>query len=482
MADFYEQPAYLKELEEDNITISDEKPRAKIPPILIAGIIAFIIIIILIIFLSSSQRPSVNNIGNTNNNPSSSTQKVVLQWWGVFLDKSVIQPLIDEYQVLNPNLTIEYTNKWPTGPFTDSASAYRTELNRVLKENDPVKIPDIFSVHNTWASDYENYSRPSMNIDFDTFKSTYYKSIVTDFSDASTQAVYGLPIWIDTFAIAYNKDILLSSAVSSPPSSWPSFKSLAQNLTVRNAGNIIQAGFSMGHASNTSYAMELFHILMRQNGVNLVNSQNQAIFSESSNTLVSLEYYKSFINQTNGTWSNTLTNDSQMFMEGKLAMLPTTSYRLREYLKINEDFNLNIDVGISQIPQLNGQSQPIYNWVDYWGNMVALNRPNANFTWNFIEWLNRAEQQKKIHQNIKNYYGYFGHLYPRIDMAEELKTDPYLKVFNESLFYAESWKMAKGIEIREEFNKLLNQPTANQNQIAQTNNAINLISTLKGKL
>ncbi len=492
MADFYEQPEYLKEIEEEPVLVKDEKPKPKtrMPFLLVVSLLIFIIIIALIVFFTGGR--SNNNRGNidtTSSSRDSSTpspenrnKNIILQWWGVFLDKQVIEPLIEEYEVLNPGIKIEYVNKWPDAPFKEARDSYRTEINRVLKENDPVKIPDIFSVHNSWVSDYENYVRPSPNIDFDTFESVYYPSIVTDFANKRKKAIYGLPLWIDTLAIAYNKNILLSAAVSVPPNNWVSFKSLAQNLTVRNSGNIVQAGFSLGYAENTSFPVEMFFIIMRQNRVPIFNSQDQAIFAESSDTLTSLEYYKSFTNQSDGTWNANLPRDSQMFIEGKLAMIPVTSYRLREYLTANRNFNLDIDIGISQIPQLPGQTQPIYNWVDYWGNLVPLNRPYTSNTWDFLEWLNESNQQTKLHENIKKYYGFFGHLYPRKDMSNELKNDPYLKVFNESLPYAESWSMSKGIEIYTEFIKLLNLQSISQNNIVSTNNAINLIDTLKGKL
>lgn len=480
MPDFYEQPAYLKELEPEEITIIEEKPKPKIPVVLIFGVIGLIIFLILIFLLSSAARPTGPVTPADPNAPTG--QRVVLQWWGTFLDKSVIQPLIDEYQLENPNVTIEYTDKWPEGRFDDASRIYRSELNRVLRDNDPVKIPDIFMVHNTWVGDYESYTRPSSEIDFETFRNSFVKSVVTDFGDEERRLVYGVPLWLDTLAVLYNKDLLLEAAVSTPPTTWPSFKSLAQNLTVKSGNNITRAGFATGVASNTSFAMELFHILMRQNGVQIVNQQGAPVFSESSNTLVALEYFKSFVANQGGTWSRDLPLDAQMFVEGRLAMMVSTTYRFREILRVNDSFNLGLDIGISQIPQLQGQNQAVFNWADYWGNMVALNRPSTGAAWTFLDWLTRPAQLRKLHVNVKNFYGYFGNLYPRVDMLQELELDEFLRVFNDSVPFAESWKMIRGIEVREEFNKLLNTVSPNQNNIAQTNNAIQLILTLKGRL
>ncbi|MDQ7021885.1 MAG: hypothetical protein Q9M91_08875 [Candidatus Dojkabacteria bacterium] len=51
---------------------------------------------------------------NTNNN-----QSVQIRWVGAFLDEDVVNPLIQEYEALNPNVDIQYFNQWPLDkPFT----------------------------------------------------------------------------------------------------------------------------------------------------------------------------------------------------------------------------------------------------------------------------------------------------------------------------------------------------------------------------
>src|SRR5690606_21691516 len=111
----------------------------------------------------------------------------------------------------------------------------------------------------------------------------------------------------------------------------------------------------------------------------------------------------------------------------------TTSWRLRELLRFNDQLDIGLDIGIAPIPQIAGQSEDLINWATYWGNMVTLGRPNSAAAWKFLEWMSQPDQLTKLAQNIENSYGYFGMLYPRKDMAENLATNDYLKVFNESL-------------------------------------------------
>ena len=248
MPDYYEQPAYLKEIETTTVTQTpetytpepvapDATPRRKIPVtlLIVVGVILFLLLLFLL-FSNLLKTPTTNN-----NTP---TGKVTLQWWGVFLDPSVVKPLIDEYQAQNTNVTIQYANRFPEGQYDTAADIYKTELNRVLKAGDQVDIPDIFMVENTWAGDYENYVKASTTYDYDTFKSIFYPAAVTDFSSAANKAVYGVPLWMDDLAIIYNKDMLKEASVSEPPTDWVSFQDLAKKLTKRTSGNITQAGFA----------------------------------------------------------------------------------------------------------------------------------------------------------------------------------------------------------------------------------------------
>ena len=207
-----------------------ETPRRKFPVVpALLGLAVLGIGGFAILALSSRDSNKTPTTTNTNRN-------VVLQWWGVFMDPEVVQPLIEEYQEANSNVTIEYANKWSNGNFVQASDTYRTELNRVLVNNDPVELPDIFMVHNTWAGDYETRSQPSSVYDFTTFSNTFYPAAVNDFAKSGT--VYGVPMWMDTLAIIYNKDLLADADLTEPPTSWPRFKTVAEALTKRNGSKI----------------------------------------------------------------------------------------------------------------------------------------------------------------------------------------------------------------------------------------------------
>lgn len=417
-----------------------------------------------------------------NNNEQQQPQDITLQWWGVFLDESVVSSLIKEYEDQNPGVKIDYANRWPGGKSELASSLYKDELNRVLKEGNSVSIPDIFMLENTWVGDYDSYTAtaPGDVIDANTVKTAYYPFVAKDF--ANNDQVKGLPMWADTLAVIYNRNILTSASVSAPPTDWVNFKQLALNLTQRSAGTITRAGFSAGRASNVSSAAEVFNLLLLQNGVTIVNANGQADFSTDSDSVTAANFYKSFEGASVGSWDSTFESDALAFLQGKLAMMVAPSWRYNDILTFNDKYNLGLSIGVAPIPQLQGQTIPVINWATYWGNVVAQNRPNASASWKFLNWLSQPDQMRKLNSNLKLNRKFFGILYPRTDMQQELQTDQYLRVYNAALPTAQTWYMIKGQEVQEAFNKMLDQTSSNQSSISQLENEIQRIMANKGKL
>jgi ABC-type glycerol-3-phosphate transport system substrate-binding protein len=473
---YYEQPQqpYQEVTTTTTTTTEVVKPDNR-RRFLIIGLIVFGLILLLLLVLSLASR------GGTGSTTTPTARNVSLQFRGAFLPSEAIQPLIDEYQTLNPTIKIEYADKWPEGAYKDASQIYKSEINRVLRENDSVNIPDIYMVNNSWAGDYEKYSKASNNLDFQTFNSIFYPAAATDFA-ADGKNVYGVPLWMDTLAILYNKDILSSKSILEPSTNWVEFKRQAQTLTTKEGATIKVAGFAAGNLENVSYGFELANILLLQNGVEMLNAQKQPTFGTFSEAVPAIQYFQSFVRDSNSTWNATMQNDSAAFLESKVAMIAAPSYRYRDILKYNQGYNINLNIGVSQIPQITGQSQEIINFADYWGAMVSDARGNSTFAWDFLKWLTQPEQLRKLSDNVATSTSSFGLLYPRRDMAQILQTDPDLAVYNESLPFAQSWYMVNGTKVREEFATILNSGGINASQVTQLQTNVQTVITNKGQI
>jgi len=479
---YYEQP-YEDTTTTTTTTTTPPSPsdnRRRLTIILLVVIGVFIILALLALILN---RPS--STGGNNNNSTGNSQKVTLQFWGAFLDPADIKPLLDDYHAQNPNITIEYANKWPKSTvYSDAAKIYRDQyLNTALKSGDPVQIPDIFMVNNTWVGDYDGqYSAPGSNFTLDSYKSIFYPAAADDF--AHDGIVHGVPLWMDTLAVLYNKDLLAEKNVQTPPTNWNDFRDLANSLTKRENGNVTVGGFANGIVSNTRFSFGLANLLLLQNGVNMLDDKGQPAFATFGNSTTSAlqTFYENFGHGSSATWSASLPNDAAAFLEGKAAMILTTSYRYRDIKTTNDGFNLKINMGISQVPQITGQSQSIINWADYWGAMVSSGRPNSSVAWDFLKWLTQPDQLKKLSTTYASNHKSFGLLYPRKDMQQLLQSDPDLQVFNNSLPYAKSWYMVKGIEVENAFNTLLNNSTIDISSVKQTSDNVQLLISNKEKI
>jgi len=392
--------------------------------------------------------------GCTNTNTNTSTGAIELQWRGVFWDERVVQPLIDEYQLLNPGVTIKYANRWPGGRSETAAQSYKDDLDRILKAGNTAEIPDIFMVENTWTGSYENYATPAPSavIDANSVKANFYPAVTKDFVKGTN--VMGLPLWMDTLAIIYNKDLLAAQSLATPPSDLTNFKNKAIQLTARSSGIITSAGFAAGTSGNVGFAPEFLNLLFLQNGVSMVDASGNPIFADSDDALTALQYFKSFAGSS-GSWDTTQKFDGIAFLEGKLAMMVTTSWRLNDILSFKDAYALNLNIGVAPMPQIAGQ--PDINWASYWGLMVANNRPNSAAAWKFMAWLTQPEQLRKLRESEVASRRFFGILYPRTDMQNEtdIRSDPYLQNFNSELPSATSWYMVNGLEVRKAFQDLI---------------------------
>jgi len=446
--------------------------------------LTIILLVVIGVFIFLALMALIFNKPSTNTTSSVSTngQKVNLQFWGVYIDPAVMKPLLDDYHTQNPNVTIDYANKWPTGvAYNVAETQYRNNLNSLFRQGDSVKVPDIFMVNNTWVGDYDtnNYTAASTTYDFDTFKSTFYPVVVDDF--AHDGVVHGIPLWMDTLAILYNKDLLSEKNTQSPPTTWKEFQDLAVKLTKKENGTIKQGGFA-ALGTNVSYGFPLFNLLLFQDGVEMLNTKGQPSFSTFSTATDALRFYQGFGNGNKVTWDSTLKTDAAAFLENKAAMIVATSYRYRDIKTTNEKFNLKVNIGISQIPQTSGQAQPVINWADYWGLMTSSIRPNSTVAWDFMKWLSQPDQLKKLSTSYASTNKTFGLLYPRKDMQQILQTDPDLSVFNASLPFARSWYMVKGIEVKGIFNTMLNTGTTDSTALAKAQNDVLAQMSNKGKI
>jgi len=334
-------------------------------------------------------------------------QKITLTMWGVFDDETVFKPMIDLYQSLNPNVTINYVKK-----------DYNEYIQQSVDAIAAGKGPDIWMLRNDWVfeqSDKLKTMTPGLfkksdqdtRTDIQIYKDMFPNIAVQD--NIINDQIYGIPLSIDTLAVYYNKqhfnevqNNLYSQNKSSDallfnysPNTWEDFMKMSQMLTKKDAnGNITRSGAALGTASNISNASDIAAALMIQNNTEMTSADRlTATFnlpiSKQTGELVypgteALKFYTSFSDQKFGNymWNNSLENSILAFEKGTASMMISYGYTRK---RLSQEAP-QLQYGIGPFPQINGATTSS-DFASYYSVTVTNNSKYPVSSWSFIKFL-----------------------------------------------------------------------------------------------
>lgn len=341
-------------------------------------------------------------------------QNITLTYWGLFEEKQVMQPLIDEFQRQYPNITIHYVRK--------DVKQYRKSLVTQLENGTG---PDIFRYHNSWVGMMRSYLSPMTTevISSDEFKNAYYPVIQKDLT--SNGALYGIPLGIDTLALFVNTE-LFQAGGNSVPRTWEEFIRVAKDRVVKdNNGKIRTAGAALGTFDNITHAPDIVALLMAQNGTN---------FSDFSSTVdnasQALEFYTAFAQGEGSVWDSTLDPSIVAFSKGNLAMYFGFSWDIFTIKALNPELQFSVH----PVPNLPGRKMAI---ASYWVEGVSAKSKYQKEAMLFMRYLAKKETLQKLYSETAK-VRLFGEPYPRRDLAKTLSNNPLISPFMEQAEYATS--------------------------------------------
>lgn len=355
---------------------------------------------------------------------------VSLTYWGLWEEKQVIQPLIDEYQRQNPNVTINYEMRDP-----------RNHLQTLRSRLAAGGAPDIVRVHSTWVPYLVNDLAPieAKVLDTATYEQIFYPANEQFLKYDGTY--YGLPLMIDGLALVYNQDLLTRAGLSRPPQTWDKFREAVRGLTrYDTSGRVVQSGAALGFARNVDYFSDILGLMLAQNGVSFVDAGGNVNFHNSISPdgrnlgAEALQFFSLFA-LSERSWNPTWENSTQAFANGKVAMVFVPSHRVLQILNQQPDFA----VGVAPVPQLPNVSQGGgVTWANYWVEVVPKASQNTRAAWEFLNWLTQKEQLAKFYRTASDLRP-FGEPYPRSDLAQDLATDQYTYPYVQQADRYTSW-------------------------------------------
>ncbi len=381
---------------------------------IIGGAAGLLILIVLVVALTAKKSAT----------PAASaypTGPVTLTFWDPFNTSQNITPLIADYEKLHPNVHIVYTQE-----DASNINNYPSDLLQALAAGTG---PDIFAINNSWLPQYldKATSAPPSIINFTDFKNTFVTVATQDFT--KNQQVYGVPLSVDSLGLYYNKDLLGTAGIATPPQTWDQLSADVQKIRQQNsAGYFTRSGVAMGTNANVNRAVDILYLFMLQDGAVPYSSDGTTpefdqTVNQNGTTVnpgeTALNYYTSFANPSspNYNWNAQSDYSIDAFANGRAAFLFSYSYTRATILQKSP--NLNFDVAPVPQPTL---SNPSVNFANYWGEVVSKQSQYPQVDWDFLKFLISKPELDK-------YYASAQVPASRLDLISVQIQDPNLGVF-----------------------------------------------------
>ncbi len=422
---------------------------------IIIGVIAVLFIVLIIL---GTRKPATQKLAY---------QPANLTIWGAYDDPSYYDQIITDFQRTYPGITVTYR--------TFSSSTYQSSLINGLASGSG---PDIFMINNTWMGSYQDKiaTAPASLISPAVYSSTFDNVATKDF--VLSNAIYAVPLYVDTMALYYNTDLFNSAGIAQPPATWSQFNQDVQTLTkLDQYGNITQAGGAIGTSQNINRSTDILSLLMMQSGAKMYDRINKdATFDQAVGSSTpgqqALTYYTNFANSANQdyTWNSRMPYSVDAFEQGKVAMMFNYSFMISQ-LKTQAPY---LHFAVAPMPQLDTSNKK--NIANYWALTVAKTSPHPYDAWMFLTFLGSNKEMEKYLQAaqvptpIPALYNW---------QLSDKSTDPLLDPFIQQTLTADDWYEPDANAVEQIFANMIDQVNLGQKTVSDAlSNAATLVTNL----
>lgn len=394
-----------------------------------------------------------------------------LEVWGVFDDSDAFYEINSQYRKLNPNVkNIKYRK------ISNDIVAYEKELTNAIASGNG---PDIFFFGNNWLSEHKNKIIPLPESEkyIDIFQSNFVDVAKDDF--IKENQIYAMPLYCDTLALFYNKDLFNQSGLTSPPKTWTELIDYVDYLTrLDSNGNITQSAIALGRSEKpggVNRASDILTLMMMQEDIKVYDRQaERARFANNQQSANVLDFYTQFAlaGSKAYTWNSTMDYSIDSFRSGKTAMMINYAYwknRLKE-----ESPKLNFDT--APVPQQDLNKK--VNFSNYWGLAVTKNKElqpissgqpitytqenRVEEAWKYIQYLTTQPVISDKSPTLEfdpneKYLENTNKPAARKDLIEKQKNNSELSEFAIQGLTAKSWAQPKNLVVEEIFVKMINE-------------------------
>lgn len=395
---------------------------------------------------------------------------VNLVYWRTQDDQGAFGAIIQGFQSLYPYVSITYR--------VIREQEYEQELLEAWAED---RGPDIFSIPNTWLGKYqskllplemgseiimikqtitgtikkelklveERKKAPGLRQLQETFVETVPKDVIID------NNIYGLPLSLDILSLFYNRDMLNSAGIVSPPQTWEEFALDVSALTLQDRyGEFIQSGAAFGTPDNISYVTDILSLLMLQNGTIMTNETgDKATFHQSLPddrgyfpAQEALKFYLGFSQPGTEiyTWNNEMESSLDAFIAGKVGFI----FGYSDFLDKIKTLAPKLNFDISNVPQIAGSLKQV-NYARYPIEVISKRTEHPREAWTFVLYATEMQNAKTFVERSKHPTAHRG-------LIETQLQDFDLAPFAKGVLTAKTWYRGKNYSLVEEsFNEMV---------------------------
>ncbi len=395
-----------------------------------------------------------------------------LEVWGVYDDSDAFNEINQLYKAYNPKVSeVDYRKI-----SADNEREFEQELVDALANG---KGPDIILFKNSWLPKHQSKLAPlpSSEAQLANFKQNFADVARQDF--VWENQIYAMPLYCDTLALYYNREILNQEGIVYPPSTWEEVKREAEKLSkIDENGDIRQSAIALGRSSNppagVNRASDILMLLMMQAGARMNSEGGRLVnfetseFSGSNPGADALSFYTQFSQGGSDfySWNSRMDYSIDSFAYGRTAMMMGYSYMADTLKKKNPKLRFEI----ASAPQIDLEDK--VNLASYWGMAVLKNKTikpspqTGNYTnedrvkeaWNYIQFVTQKPRVQGLpFDPTEKYLEMTEKPTARRDLIEKQKKDEDLRIFAEQVLTARSWKRPDDVAVDKIFDEMINE-------------------------
>lgn len=375
------------------------------------------------------------------------TRGPTLTVWGAFDDAETMQLLTDAFEKSQKGTKTKVEYKKVSPP-----DQYEEILRTALADG---RGPDVFLLHVSWFPRWTGSLLPAPTdlLPVRAVREEFVDTVASDL--VAGGRVFGLPLFVDSLALYYNKDVFNVSGIALPPRTWTDVYNVVRRTTKFHpveTGQIDRHGIALGSGRNVNRAPDVLSALMLQNGTPMVDAEGAVGFGKHQGAVSALQFLTSFANPSKDVYTWTLSSDYSLdaFAEGEAAMMVNYSHHLPT-IRLK---NPRLSFAVAPLPQTEGTSaKDFLSYASYWAFAVSRQTKNAQAAWEFVRFATARDPAKA-------YLEKSGYPPARNDLVAEFKNNPAIGVFAEQALIAKTWRQPDNRVVDRVFTEILDDVVA----------------------